>query len=1055
MANFSSDASGFANARGGRASEGAWVLFTKAGLTEAALRELKTTAHERAIANILTTDKLSKPAARELSEVLKRTDPPFSLESLQLLDKIVQFNITGGNLEQEVHAVNLIVHLIHKTYRKELSGHEKSLDANSRIVAGLDKSALTNLLACISHGPETARISYKVLDAVAKTSPGREAEALSILKTHAGLWRLLDKALTVVGNTYDIFSAARNTQVLFLTKALREQYGYDEFKETVALDSGVVSKSEEIYAFMNAGDPERIMFLGDTAAPHLAETLFAGKYKGNRREAKKAVQVRTAKAEFENVTIEDLLADPGLEKEIGSPLVGRALQVYKDLVEEQQRLRREITSELKIAAPEEVLTFLASMQLRCDDPTTLLNRVKRSMNEKPDTVPEIVRMAYQNLSDKNSISELSAESFNPAHQDQLERACWRTVALWASHHEFIKTPVALRPHLEDLKEFEKLPQGDLLREKYGNFHELSQILSAIKQPVMSHSDFGKLLLQYDLLGFRREMNERLWQQYGETIQKAADKFRPLFKDKTRWREDCIPLRVPQRVHSSLWGARIVHTPGHFEEIRPAVSDKEFRALLRLELLLSSFPSGENRTPLFRVTSVDDFRKLMRLGAYAYRKAEALESRLKDFSFENPFDVSSELAKLNKEKPSLVTHSIEAKEKTVGLEEDINPPLSISLGELARRLDDARGRLPATSGITIDRRSRIVSFARSGLYLKDDLPLLQRIAPALQELIHKNDPSIRVSLKHAKKIVDSALVTAVDFPKSRLGPNKPELNWKYYTAAERDAIQALAREITHFRSAQLHRKKNIDSLEKRFDLRIRESFYTGILIENVLSATLLTTENLFGSPLRSPGGTFTYRDPKELAERLDKLDQAVDPNSAVKEYTQAANLPGTWYSKARLACSITGAAAGGYRLDPSARDIMKGLGPKSNAYFSDEFVETIKHLEAVAKVSQTLKMVGTVGVQQRFRWEDKTLLINFTKTKKGENVLQTAIQNQSFLEGWMQGQEFIDKEAKDIALQSVILAKRQFQGRAYLDIRKEEKTHYYEALAQYIASLQEN
>src|SRR5690606_13988432 len=92
------------------------------------------------------------------------------------------------------------------------------------------------------------------------------------------------------------------------------------------------------------------------------------------------------------LTLDDLLKDPALAQEIGSPLIGRQLRVFQELERETKRLTEQLRENLPKVSYGHATQLLRQLSVSNDPGGMLVKRCDRDFDNLPDAVQSAVLM---------------------------------------------------------------------------------------------------------------------------------------------------------------------------------------------------------------------------------------------------------------------------------------------------------------------------------------------------------------------------------------------------------------------------------------------------------------------------------------------------------------------------------------------------------------------------------------------------------------------------------------------------------------------------------------
>jgi hypothetical protein len=364
--------------------------------------------------------------------------------------------------------------------------------------------------------------------------------------------------------------------------------------EAVANTLGFISKQQAILKIFEAFNPER-----------LSESV---------RGATRLRRTAQIKAEFEQITIDDLDSQPELERQLGSTLIARNLQVYRELRDAIKRYQAIESTLLYSGAARGAQNAL---KVGGDVGRQLFGWYEEHLKENPN-VPSGIRAAYLTLQDPDATLTI-----------EEERGFIRGLLAYQRLNSYIDRAVASQGMLSDLAEYDTLAEHDPLR--------LNPAISDAKRTLaeffatrtgdITLSDFASVVELGSLVEFRRSLNERTLTAYGSRFKEALEYFSFVsFKDGVRL-PDTYGESVPmERLRQHVLGAKIGVAKSQFDEDKKQalLTQKDFRHIMSAQMMSVLCPDASKF-----VTSwpVGEFREMVRGVICAYRKAQDFDSKL--------------------------------------------------------------------------------------------------------------------------------------------------------------------------------------------------------------------------------------------------------------------------------------------------------------------------------------------------------------------------------------------------------------------------------------------
>jgi hypothetical protein len=553
----------------------------------------------------------------------------------------LQFAFSGAN------APDLSAELsqpLHSTRRRPADGpasgapsletRRKALQEGFGVDAGalkaLDAQGVDRLVALVTAGPATARLTVRILNAVHHSSPSREREALQRLAEYPGRLDILEDFLNQIGHD-DPFVASARAQVLMLPVSelppgvrIAEEGCEDapaakagRVKERARGSSGHIVTGVIHCAYDKDSPHNSVGFFAKRQAvmrpfESFCPEKFGGERERETRQRRQAVQREL----LGDVTLADLEQDPDLVREIGSPIIARDLTVYHEL----QRAIREYKEQLDtlVYGQDIVVSAIENYHVRTDSGGSFLGWFHRQIEEERP-MPAGIRIAYESLVDASIHLE-----------PEQERDYIRGLLAYQRLHSYVSKDTALAGMRSDLEEYDRLPEGDphRLNAHVEEAKRSLQEIAAGGESEMRVSEFGAVLSLSGLTEFRRSMNGSLLERYSQDFYRALEHFRDLMQSGGRWREDCLQESVPMtRLRLSLYGAKIGVEDQYksHEQKLALLTQKDFRAIK--DALFYQMVTGSDAERLLCSLPIARFKELVERVVVAYRKAAVLDREL--------------------------------------------------------------------------------------------------------------------------------------------------------------------------------------------------------------------------------------------------------------------------------------------------------------------------------------------------------------------------------------------------------------------------------------------
>jgi hypothetical protein len=490
----------------------------------------------------------------------------------------------------------------------------------------LDQDARRSFLQLVGEGGERAAIAIECLNAVAASSPGREAEFVGIIGAYRGRLDILQRFLDYMG-TRDPFRAAAAAQVTLLPVAdlAPARKGTKESTTGKEVTRGISGHllTDTVYAIYNPQDPAGSvgLFCKDQAALRIFESFAPQAHAVAAGKERLAARERLFAELRAGLGQDALESEPSSDGKQGRSIIfDRTQALFKDLREAIVAYQ----SQLEVLGfgqhPE--LAALGAANVRADVGGGLLGWYKRQFEEGA-AIPAGLQLAYQRLQDPHL--QLSAAE---------ERDYCRALISYQRLHSYLSVGTAVGGALRDLEAWRALSPDDSVRQQSTLLtveDKLKALLSSGVQEIKV-TDFADLIADAGLVQLRTALNRRVWEHYSQELKSALTHFLPLFQEQGRWREDCLGPSVPlERLRQGLYGTKLgVAMEGQTAEFcRSLLSQQEFKAIKTM-LSLATL-CQENHEHWLSSMPVDDFQRAIERCVVAYRKALYMDQQLAAFA----------------------------------------------------------------------------------------------------------------------------------------------------------------------------------------------------------------------------------------------------------------------------------------------------------------------------------------------------------------------------------------------------------------------------------------
>ncbi|NLF24731.1 MAG: hypothetical protein GX589_03630 [Deltaproteobacteria bacterium] len=747
----------------------------------------------------------------------------------------------------------------------------------------LDRETLGILARLIQKGPCAARLSIRILNAVHRTSPSREREALRKLDSYPGRLDILEDFLNQIGHD-DPFIATARAQVIVLpirdiphgAKVSEDPVGH---RERVRGTSGHIITGMIYCAYDPDSPPTSVGFFSKRQAVMRPFESF----NPERFSTKKSTEVQQRRSQLaqeilENLTLLDLEQQPELVEELGSPLIARNLAVYRELQAAIAAYKEQ--ADAIMYGGQITISTIERFRVRTDLGGSFLSWFQRQIEADVD-LPEGIRIAYENFVDPNV-------DLSPAE----ERDIVRGLLAYQRLHSFISKETVFSGIEADLKEYDALSQNDPLRldARVEAARRMLQESAAGGESEMRVSELGAVLSLSGMTEFRRAMNARELALYGGTFERAIQHFKGLMIKDGRWREDCLQESVPmKRLKLTLYGAKIgVENESDLDK-RAVLTQQDFKAIYDA-IFHFTISSGDDRRFLCAMP-IPHFREMVARVVVAYRKAAYLDAALAEYQAANTSQ--GEPPPLNREdigdaladwKPVLIFGNNLKPEEVFMREERLAGNKVWRLADLAtcancRGLGNEHFRklLP-----------QIEREAGAGLFLDAHEPLLKEVYPRAELFLPASE--LTEVIEQASEVLSLPLVRPVELNMKNF------LRLPFLSALEVEEVKLFAKFKDKVEGLGLNHSAEQEALKQRLKAVRCCNVLRGQIgtIDEAHAPHLILREEPFAKFAGEiTEGSAAYFNPSILAERLDQLD---------RDFISKDQLPGGWSEKLKLLCS---------------------------------------------------------------------------------------------------------------------------------------------------------
>lgn len=498
----------------------------------------------------------------------------------------------------------------------------------------LDKSSLQELAVIIEEAGSKAALTLKMFNAVAETSPEQLQKLVATMQGYSGSLPILKNFLMHLG-TWDPFLATRRAKIDVLPhrRARIDVLPQRSSTEIARGASGHVLKGVTYCAYDAQFPGTTTGFLSGTRAitkileAFNSERIGVAKRSVVTERRNSALKEALREINIEELTLNDLDANPHLAGELGRNLITRNLEVYNELRSAIELCRANLA---RFAYGDELLLAKSqSLKVASDIGRTFFGWFESHFKENQNA-PVGIKIAYLSLRDPDI--ELSQED---------ERRYIQGLLAYQRIHSFINKSSALGGFLKDLESYECLKADDPLRfdSRMEQARRVLQERMARSDQELTISEFGVLLDNAAMVEFRREMNQRALAGYEAELSEALKKFEFVSFEGGAWRDDALGDAVPMaRLKQHLYGAKIgvVRSSDTASDKRALLDNSDFRHIMRGQFLWRLIPDREK---ILTAKPVPEFKEMVEGIIVAYRKVKYLEQQLAKYQSE-PNDSSA-------------------------------------------------------------------------------------------------------------------------------------------------------------------------------------------------------------------------------------------------------------------------------------------------------------------------------------------------------------------------------------------------------------------------------
>ncbi len=845
---------------------------------------------------------------------------------------------------------------------------EEELKVGHSALKALSREGKKNLLALVREGPQIAALAIRMLNAVNRSSPGRENELMKKFRTYPGSPVILETFLNNLG-VDDPFLATERAQVVLLPiERLPGQavVSADEEDRAIAADSvrgasGHVIKGM-IYCAYDRESPVATagFFSKRQAVLRPFETFNPEKFNVASRAATKERRGRSYVQILQDLSLADLENDPKLVSDSHSPVLARDFAVYQELKRAVAAFRDQykglLYGEDKGAAKVECLN------VRTDLGGTFFGWFERQIEAGLD-IPAGLLAAYHSLKDPDVYLE-----------PETERDYIRGLLAFQKVHSFIRKDVALAGAKSDLAAFDDLPDDDPLRVN----SQIQQARRSVEE--LAHtaadelrvSEFATLVSLGGLSELRREMNFRVLALYGKEFQEALKYFRPFMMTDGRWNEDCLGDSVPMsRLSKTLYGERIgVAKAWHSaDERRALLGQPDFKQVR--EALFHWTIAEKDSERLLLAMPISSFRAVVEKFIGAYRKAKYMDERLKEYLAER---ITKGLAEIVVDKGN------------VGVVlDDWKPPLPIGTD-----LKPAEALTESATAKVLPLRELVACIKCRGLGGKEVRSAIREIEMQAEAGLYS--ANFEVALRALQN--QAVRYTSAESLSAELASIREMLRSPFVRVAEYHSSAALAK--SHL--------SNPEALQVRTQAGFKVTFDNLGLDSKRTTRELKADFDRYSGASIVEGGLWSVKGSQSIGVRVKDFPAFADekcycglayftPETLRTKFAElnsnfvcAASLPADWFTRAQLLCSARGKEVlnrnGLQMSDRETYYAAMSLRRDEKVYMAKALVEAVNRICPAKEESGSLKRVrtGRIGPTNHFVWQTaegkSKVIVNF-------------------------------------------------------------------------------
>jgi hypothetical protein len=486
------------------------------------------------------------------------------------------------------------------------------------------------------------------------------------------------------------------------------------------------------------------------------------------------------------------------------------------------------------------------------------------------------------------------------------------------------------------------------------------------------------------------------------------RFSPLFQDSGNWREDCIPLKVPNRLKETVYGARLGLLPGtsvtETDEIplSPALGRTDYSAILKC-LFLTQASADEKA--LLNAMPAADFAEAVTGTVLAGRKATALDKQLNAFYAdrdEQPDVTSVETSvtvveSFRTEARPIVTGTA----NRVGLLEELPDDVQAAFASVGGTLQGLPSSVFSKSKTASDRRVRLEPFhfyLENGTYPKEFRDELIAIAKqiAVTQLTPRHE--IESEIAQAQSVSTSGFYVS-DYS-TPLTLQKNLEHQQYFTADEVSHIQALAAGLPILQEVTERWKEDTAKLKTR----MRDLYSTLVYRGERTDTGSITLEAFY--PIADNRerylkkiGAVTIQDPSELKKILDLLDTRISSG----QFMPLETIPNEWKERAAALCSKEGAHLLSHPVDSATYQAGRRILKANSGFVARDFYELVNE---IAPNSASLEKTFILPTAAQGQLQAGGAYVSFLfGGNKNVPILQVALEKPSYMTNFIANGNF--------------------------------------------------